>query len=237
MIDAYSLKARVYPMLILFSPLIIVGFFFSIQFDSIVHGFSSLGIVGILSYLFSQLGRDQGKKKEPELWDSWGGPVTTQILRLTDNTIDQYTKERYHKRLLQLCPTDVPELNRERNDIKASDEIYRAWTKFLISNTRNVKDFPLLLKENTSYGFRRNLWALKPSAITLVLSLIVVNYLVSFRDVGLYDPFKFLDQFWYVNSSLLLILVFWIFIINRDWVKVPALAYAQRLCESVDQLK
>src|SRR5689334_13223644 len=101
MIDAYSLKARIYPTILALLPILIIVVFFSIQFESIIHSLSSLGLVAVLGYLLSQLGRDQGKKKESELWKSWGGSPTTQLLRLTDHSIDKYTKERYHTKMKQ----------------------------------------------------------------------------------------------------------------------------------------
>jgi hypothetical protein len=237
MIDAYSLKARVYPMIILLSPILVSGLFLSIQFESIMHGVSSIGLVGMLSYLFSQLGRDQGKKKEPELWNSWGGAPTSQLLRFTDAGIDKYTKERYHAKLKQLCPTsDLPNPEPEKINPTCSDEIYAAWTRYLISKTRDHKVFPLLLKENISYGFRRNLWALKPFAILLLIILILLIYLAAFTEFSTLNPIEFSISYWYFNTGLFLILLFWIRIVNREWVKVPAFAYAFRLCEAIDQL-
>jgi len=84
MFDSYSLKARYYPVIILFLPVIVLGFFYSLQYESILHFLGSLGVLGALTYLFSQLGRDEGKRKEPMLWRSWGGPPTTQLFRLSD---------------------------------------------------------------------------------------------------------------------------------------------------------
>ena len=64
--DRYSLNARIYPIVIFYMPAVILAVLFSLKFDKYVHLFTSFGIVGALSYLFSQLGRDGGKIKEKE---------------------------------------------------------------------------------------------------------------------------------------------------------------------------
>jgi hypothetical protein len=237
MFDIYSMKARVYPVAILFFPLVIPGFFYSLYFQTLLHFVVSIGFVGGLIYLLSQLGRDQGKIKEESLWKSWGGAPTTQILTGNNRVIDTYTKLRYIRRLLELCPVNSPAVG-NRNQIPEYDsEVYRAWTRFLISKTRDTKEFNLLFKENTSYGFRRNLWALKPIALSLLGVLFCVNYAASARGVASLSPVEFPVEFWYSSFGLILVLLFWMFVVTRKWVKIPAVSYALRLCESLDQLK
>lgn len=238
MFDIYSLKARVYPIIILFIPIIVIGFIYSLHFENIIHFASSAGVAGGLMYLLSQLGRDQGKIKEKELWESWGAPPSTLVLRLSDSTIDKHTKDRYHKTLQALCPINEPLIEDRNADSKgANDETYRAWTKFLISKTRDTKEYNLLFKENTSYGFRRNLWALKPFAISLLVVLIILNYFVAVKVYTSFNVTQFSDEFWYSSSTLFLFLFSWSIIITKDWVKIPAIEYALRLFEATDQIK
>ena len=237
MLDSYSLKARIYPVLILFTPILVVGFFYSLQFKSLIHAGLALGLMGMLSYIFSQLGRDQGKIKEPKLWDSWGGPPSTQLLRITDGEINRLSKERYHNKLSKICPLSVaPDYENEKKVSSASDEIYGAWVKFLITQTRDTNKFPLLFKENTSYGFRRNLWALKKQGIGIIITLLIGIYLHAYTEVDSFSLRDFSETYWYTNISLLSLLLFWLLIVTRDWVRVPAFAYANRLCEAIDQL-
>lgn len=237
MFDNYTLKARFYPVIILFFPLIIVGFCYSVEFQSLVHLASSVGLVGALTYLFSQLGRDRGKLKEADLWHSWGGAPSTQILRLRDTFLDKFTKQRYHNKLLILCPvTTPPDLNLEVSNPGEMDEIYRAWTKYLITQTREEKAFSLLLKENTSYGFRRNLWGLKPIGISITLLLLVLNYSFWIIKFNSFSPLQFPDSFMFSTIVLILILCFWLFVVSKDWIKISAFSYAERLLESVETL-
>ncbi|MFZ1809553.1 MAG: hypothetical protein WAU36_20155 [Cyclobacteriaceae bacterium] len=237
MFDVYSLKARIYPVIILFAPIFVVGFFYTIHFENYLHAASTFGLVGVMSYLFSQLGRDQGKIKEPELWNSWGGQPSIQLLRITDGVINKLSKERYHNKLSQICPLSIaPDYENEKKTPSASDEIYGAWSKFIITQTRDTQKFNLLFKENTSYGFRRNLWALKALSIGVIIILLIVTYLQAYKEVGSFRVSNFSEAYWFTNMSLLIILSFWVFIVTKDWVRVAAFAYASRLCEAIDQL-
>ncbi len=237
MFDNYTLKARFYPVIILFLPFIVLGLFYSFEFQSVLHFFSSVGILSALTFLFSQLGRDQGKKREPELWKNWGGTPSIQILRLRDQNIDKHTKLRYHQKLQTLFPvTTPPDLSMETNNPNEADEIYRAWIQFLITKTRDTKQYGLLFKENINYGFRRNLWGLKKIAIILIVLLIIFNYSFWIYKIKLWNPILLPSAFIYSTGVLVLILSFWLFIVSRSWVKSVAFSYASRLCETIETL-
>ncbi len=235
MFDYYSLRARYYPIVILFFPVVILGAFYSLEFESISHFIGSLGVLGALTYLFSQLGRDLGKQKEPGLWRHWGGMPSIQLLRWKNDHFDTYTKKRYHARLNTLCPVgNTPDIALETADSKASDEIYRAWCKYIISQTRDTRKFNLLFKENTNYGFRRNLWGLRTVALWLIMVLLLCNYCVWLIKLNNFNPLVYPTNYFYSTGALVLILFFWMIVVNRNWVRGVAFAYADRLCEAVD---
>ena len=237
MFDSYTLKARVYPVIILFFPIFIVGVFYSLKFESYIQVFTSIGLVGALSYLMSQFGRDLGKKKEPNLWKEWGGMPSVQLLRLNNQEIDKYTKQRYHIKMQGLIPVqNPPNSTMEANNPNDADEIYKAWCKYIIHHTRDESKYQLLLKENTSYGFRRNLWGLKFYGITLTLLLFIINYLFFVKECDFLNPLEMPLNFHYCSLSLIIIIVIWLFIITKSWVKLVAFAYAERLCESIESI-
>jgi hypothetical protein len=235
--DRYTLRARYYPVIILFFPIIILGVFYSFQFESYVHALTSFGTVSAFTYLFSQVGRDQGKKKEKNLWESWGGTPSVQILRLNNSHLDHHTKQRYHKKLQTLCPVHVvPDAAMESADNLAADQVYSAWTRFLIAQTRDTRKYALLFKDNISYGFRRNLWGLKPYGICLTGLLLVGNYVYWIIATKSLNPIEYPLSFYYSTMGLSFFLVFWMAIVNKNWVKLTAFAYAERLCECSESL-
>ena len=233
MINKYELNARIYPILITLLPVLIIGIYFSIDYKSIYGALGGIGLITLLSFVFGQLGRDKGKRAEKKLWDEWGGAPTTQILRLTDNVLDTHTTKKAHQVLNER--TNIGLANME--DIEASDkvkadEIYEAWCNYLRKETRDTSKYKLLFLENISYGFRRNLWGIKFLAIVLiVLSLIIItthSYL-NYQLLEVPNP-----SLWVSVILLILLLIFWLTIVTKDWIKIVAFAYAERLIEAIN---
>jgi hypothetical protein len=237
-VDRYSLNARFYPMVLFYMPVLLLGALFSFQFDKYTHLLTSLGILGALSFFLQQIGRDPGKKKEKALWQSWGGAPSTQLLRWQDSTIDANTKKRYHLKLQELCKLDiVPDENFEKAHPQEADVAYQSWVKFLITKTRDTKKFSLLFTENISYGFRRNMWGLKPYAISLLIILMITTYGYYGFTKKAFNPVAFPFTFFIAEGGLQILLWTWAIKVKQQWVRLPANAYAERLLEAIENLK
>jgi len=199
--------------------------------ESFVGGLAVLGG----AFLLAQLARDGGKKREPSLFAGWGGIPSVGIFRHRDARVDAITKARYHEKLSKLVAgAKAPSVADEDSDPVAADAVYLAWSTFVRTHARDAKKFALLLKENISYGYRRNLLGLRPLGIGIALVSMVMSgfHLYRLRESG-----------GEVNASIAIALVFaivmlclWIFRFNVEWVRVPADAYAERLAEAVDSL-
>lgn len=235
-IDKYSLNARIYPMVLFFMPLIILGITYSIKFEAYIQILSTLGASAALIYFLANLGRDLGKKGEPNLWTKWGGMPTAQLLSYNNDRIDKITKRNYHERLCELSPIEKkPDF--QSSELSSVIDIYRYWSKFLISKTRDTKKYSLLFKENISYGFRRNAWGLRNLAIILCVLSLSGNFLYSLLMTNQFE-WKSLPISFVVSESLILVwMLIWIFVIRNSWVKVPAFAYGERLLESISTIK
>lgn len=232
--DKYSVNARIYPIVILLLPIVILGIAYSIQFEQYLQILSTLGVSAALTYFMSQLGRDRGKNAELTLWSKCGGMPSVQLLRYSNNSIDSIRKDRYHNRMLELSPVEEGIDFKEDDELEHLNEIYRAWSKYLITKTRDTKQFSLIFKENISYGFRRNIWGLKPIAIPIILISLVANYLFQAVTIG-YSNFSLFPAEFHASEILLIILlILWVFVITSDWIKIPAFAYATRLFEAID---
>lgn len=232
--DKYSINARLYPMVILLLPLIIIGITYSIEMESYLNILSSLGVSAALSYFLAQIGRDNGKRKEKGLWGFLGGAPIEQLFSYQNNIIDEQTKTRYHNKMKTVIPLETDIDFSSSN--KETQSIYQSWTKYLITNTRDTKKFSLLFKELISYGFRRNLWGVKTFSILLILTCLVANYGYHMLSNKTYNPIDFSLGFQVSETILFCLLLLWIFIINREWVKIPAFAYGERLLETIDNL-
>ena len=129
---------------------------------------SGVVVLGV-GFFLAELGRDLGYKKQPALWRSWGGAPSMQMLRHRSPALDRVTRLRYHSKLATRLGITLPTTEEEELDPDAADGVYDSCVKHLLEHTRDEKRFPLVLQENISYGFRRNLWGMKSAGILLSL--------------------------------------------------------------------
>lgn len=237
--DTYSLKARIAPVFLTLCPLIIVvgllaprSYVLQISSGSILFSIA-------LSVFGAQFSRDRGKIKEVELWRNWGGPPTTQFLRHSDTQFNPVRRSRIHKFLqTKLKDLQLPTPEKEQENPQYSDQVYEAYTRYLISKTRNSNQYPLILKENINYGFLRNLWGLKPFGITISL----IGFIISV----LYSRNEWLNS-GRVSAESTVVVIFclsffatWLFWVSPKRIRVAAEAYAERLleyCEQSDEIE
>src|ERR1022692_1635014 len=167
--DHYSFRARLQPALLTLLPAAVGIFAWTgpgAKWQSAL--WTLFGTVGGTFFL-AILARNLGKQLEPDLWQSWGGSPTTQLLRHSGMG-NPVLRERWHKFLSKLLGRSLPTSQEEQADPKAADDIYNAGIKLLINKTRDVKKFHLLYKENVQYGYCRNLLAMR--LMGLIFSLL-----------------------------------------------------------------
>jgi hypothetical protein len=230
-LDAYTFRARVVPVLVVvLPPLVLLG-------GGVISG-ARLGIVmgmvtTLLAAVAGQLGRDRGKALEPGLWAEWGGSPTLQRLRYRGNAHDRVA--RLHARIEHALADALPDLDQERDDQASADERYDEVTKRLIALTRNHDKYPLVFAENVNYGQRRNLLGLRDIGVAVAATTLLIAFglLLVTGETFSHRAARFGPG---VAVSLAALL-FWLAIVTRSWVRVPAEAYADRLLEAVDLIE
>jgi len=235
-LDAYTIRARLRPALIVVLPVALVVLIF------FPNDLTTLGlIVSVIvacggTSLLSQIGRNRGKSKENFLYAQWeGGKPTTRILRHSTST-NSIILEQRHNKLKELFPSlKIPNISEEATLPEEADQVYDACIKLLIGKTRDKDKFPLVFEENCNYGFCRNLWGMKPLGITTsIIGLLVSMGLIA---TNFYILKSTIPSFAIICSLLSFLLLFlWIFLFTPSWVKVAADAYAERLLESCEIL-
>src|SRR2546426_1429790 len=164
--DTYERKARLYPALLLIAPVVATGAAVLAVRMSILQSIAAVVVACGGAFLLSQLARDAGKRGEKRLFEKWGGLPSVRIFRHRDTQLDSITKARYHARLATLVGgTKIPTVGEEQADAAAADRVYMAWSNYLRVSTRDVKKYSLVFKENVDYGYRRNVWGLRPIGI------------------------------------------------------------------------
>lgn len=232
-LDKYAIKARLYPTFIVLLPAFLTGLFYVTNFEKYYHYFTAIISVSLFTFLLSQLGRDRGKRKEPSLFKYFGGKPTTQILRHQNSHIDRFTKERYHNALSLKIGIPMPSYEQEFQDPNIADETYESCVRFLLSKTRDKAKFKLLFNENINYGFRRNLWGMKSWGIAIIFICIFIHFFLSTKNI---NQFSLKDSDIILFVFYLISLMFWTIVVTREWIKVIAFVYAERLLETIEEI-
>lgn len=237
LLDAYNLRARLFPAFIVLTP-IGLGIAAWISLDYQLLGtLGSLAVTLGFATLLQQFTRDAGKRKENFLFDLWGGRPSVRMLSFEHTTLNHQTLGRCHAKLKELAPTlSLPDSLED--ELKSPNEFklaYESGNDLLISKTRDKEKFGLLLEENMNYGFRRNLWGLKPFGIAAVLAGLVVTIARMVND------WRFGSDVSIVAASCaglcLMLLVLWLVVFKPVWVRQAADTYARRLLASCDQIE
>lgn len=166
--DSYTWRARVLPVYLTVAPVVLMIAATLPEGLKLPLAGASAVVFVPLSYFLSQIGSDFGKRLEPALWKSWGGPPTTRFLRHDNDEFNPATRVRVHDRLRSLG-LDIPTADQEETDGPRALQLYASAVDELRRLTRDTARFPLVYKGNAEYGFRRNMLGLKAFGVTLTL--------------------------------------------------------------------
>jgi hypothetical protein len=230
-LDTYDRGARLAPAYLVFSPAVVFVVVLSLGTSD---WWSKLGgaLVALgAPMLVVQWGRSGGRRKQELLWQKWGGAPTTRLLRFADGGSSVAVAQR-HEAVDRAIGTSLPTREQEAADPADADARYGAAVTALRALTENE---PLVLKENVAYGFRRNLWARKCYGIAVALAVLAISigWLVA-DAVGASLGSAAATAAAAAYSALALLV--WLAIVNEDWVREAAQAYAERLIQTATRL-
>jgi hypothetical protein len=156
-LDYYELKARVAPAIFLSVPVLLTLWScFKEEFTGLSDIFK--GIISlVIIYVFSIIVRASRKKIEPELWESWGGAPSIQIVSWKNEIIGNELKELYLQAVREKLRLPAPTKEEEEADpIRAADLNKQAFKRIQGIIRQKDKD-GLWSIANADYGFARNL--------------------------------------------------------------------------------
>lgn len=232
--DAYDLRARIAPIVLISAPVIV----HAASVGVISGSWSEASVIGLcavaLLTLMAQFGRDLGKRLEPRLFEKWGGAPTTQLLRRRDTRIDDATKQRIYAFLeAKVSGLSFPTRDEELSDPDTADTKYFTAVHWLRSKTADKAKFARLRDENISYGFRRNLFGLKWVGIAISGSVAV--YLIGHAALlGSLPEDIVRSPALYVAAAALIIEIL---IVSERWVEIAAFNYAYALINAAESLE
>jgi hypothetical protein len=230
-LDAYDRGARLAPAYLVFSPAVVFVVALALGTSD---WWSKIGgaLVGCgAPALAVQWGRSGGRRKQPALWDKWGGAPTTKLLRFADGGSSAAVAQR-HQAIERATGIQMPTPEQEAADLTGADAIYETGVTALRALTEDDK---LVVKENIAYGFRRNLWARKSYGIVVALVVLAVGVaLLIAAAVG--QALGSWPAAAVAAAFAALALLVWLAIVNEDWVREAAEAYAERLMQTATRL-
>lgn len=234
-LDSYALRARLLPALLVLAPGVaaIVAW---IPIESPTWTLlGSAGALAAASVLLAHLARQTGRRAQEHLFRKWGGPPTTRFLRHRDGHLNPHTKARYHARLAGLVPNlKLPTARSESAKPEAADAAYHSAVDWLRQNTKERPKFAHIHSENVEYGFRRNLWAMKPAGIVISLASLAAGSVGAASALLDRQPVAAEHVVTMILSAPLL--AWWLLRIRASWVEEAANTYAERLLAACDNL-
>ena len=225
MLDAYRLRARVSPSLLLASPA--MSLLVAVGFSSATFGALSCGATAVLAVVLSEQVADMGRDLEKQLFRSWGGTPTSQRLRLTDATDRAATNAR-RAAVETATGSSLPTLLDEQKDLEEAMRGYDRVVDQVRARLREDDTNTILADVTASYGFRRNCLAIRThgrSAAAIATVLALALWLASASD----SPASFLGAA-LVDAALC---AFWWALVSEQWVRRDAERYATQFFHTV----
>jgi hypothetical protein len=225
-LDAYTIRARVLPAVISFFPLILLGSL--TWFEPLVGLIPAIGGIA-LAYWASEFVRQRGLHHEIRLKTKWGGMPTTMLLRFGAHGASRELTAR-RRAIEQVTGRKLPSAVEEDADPTATEATIERIVRLGIAQVRkSTVEAALLQQENTGYGFRRNLRALKPFGLTAVVASIVLALAFA------YDPAVPQLQMVIVIVNVVCGLA-WLLMVRDAWVHEQAKKYAERFFVAIESI-
>lgn len=223
MFDAYSLRARVVPALLVVLPglALIAASGFSADPSQILGSTAVFGL-GLVAAGFT---RDRGKKLQESLWEDWGGDLLVQALRWRQGPRQEV--ERRHEVVAVCLGSSLPTVDAEAADNAAADRSYQQATEALRVRFREDDRLRILADANAEYGMRRNCLGLRGLGMFFAAASMLVSLGLWLASTGP-NPGAYLIA----AAISVLFLLFWLFYVTPEWVKKAADRYQTHFFET-----
>lgn len=173
--DSYEWRARIAPAVIVSLPVFItLTSCFSWptpQIGKVLSGSMWFAVLLVLTIII----RNAGNKIEPKLWESWGGPPSTIVIRWNDDYISKDIKIQIHKAVNYYLDLPMPSENEERNNKQYADKMIDQVFMRVRSIIREKDPKGIWSVENAYYGLQRNLFGSRKIWIIFSILGIIIN--------------------------------------------------------------
>lgn len=232
MLDTFDFRAYGVPVLLATSPLIAALQATVISLGGSWHWLQLLPIPLwlVCGAVVIQLGHTPGKKLEPQLWQSWGGPPTTRLLRWRGASNPEQTADT-HAAIDHIVGPNLrlPTETEEQQDPAKADLVYETVVGRLIALTSRADDYPKLKNHLVWYCLRRSLLGLRKPAL-VISGTTCLFAIASGAAIAVFAPASngLVAAFVTTGVSVLVFFGFKV-IVSQDFVREAAQRYAEEL--------
>lgn len=224
--DRYDRNARLNPALLTVLPALLFVF---VWFPAV---WTQLGAIaafvvtcGIL-FAMTRIARKVGQNVERKLGKKIGRLHTAELISLADDRLPKAMKATCRSYIETHGSLGLPSIDDETADPKTAQEDRLLAIRWLLEHTRPRSEATLLMNENISYGFARNLLGLKPLgiAITSLVALGSGFFLYNFEAGA--TPFVLGVL---LCGAAIVGLLLWVFLITEASVVHASQVYAEKI--------
>ena len=224
--DRYDRIARLNPALLTVLPALLFVF---VWFPAV---WTQLGAIAAFIvtcgtlFALTRLARKAGQSVERKMGDQIGRLHTASLLSLADDRLSKTMKARCRSYIEKHGQIVLPSLVDEADDPKTAQDDRLLAVRWLLEHTRPQSEASLLLNENISYGFARNLLGLKPLGIA-VTSAVTIGSAFFLRDLEV-GATAFVLGAILCGTSFFGFLM-WLFLVTKNSVIHASQVYAEKI--------
>lgn len=231
----YTRRARLLPAILVGLPLAFTAVALFPSEPDWWKGLTGLLTSAAVAAFVANIARSQGVRKQDDLFRSWGGVPTTQLLRFR-TAENKAQVAQFHTDVSTATGRILPDEASETKDPGAADQEYSVAVRKLRRFTDDRDRFAFVFNENVNYGFRRNLYGLRGLGIaSALLGAIAAAVLAILASQDIVDGS--VVAFSIAAAINVFIAAAWIFYVNAGWVREVAFSYGERLLEAAASIK
>lgn len=220
--DAYNIRARLCPSIIVLAPIPVTVF---LCFADVISAEFSAVFLIILLAMANYIPLLQRRLQAKQTIHNYAADY----LSKSDTTFDGLTKNRYYAKLAELSDS-FSALTRS----DSGDEYSHCCESAVIFLRNKTRDNHIVLEDNINLGFCKNMLAGRKIGVAICIAILIF---IAWYVLPQYASFSKIPVNYYLAFGLnLLLLVFWSIGINKGMLEDTSKRYAKTLISAIDTL-
>lgn len=174
LLDAYSVRARLAPGLLTTLPVGIGMLALGLEEAPVLSSLTGIASACGLPVLLANTVGIRGRHLQMDLARRWGGLPATKAVRHAEGFSTSHQRRIWRERLQAATGHILPDANEEADNPADADARYESAIQDLIERTRDTNAYRLVFEENCTFGFERNMLAMRKAGLWVACLTAVV---------------------------------------------------------------